>query len=39
MESRLCMQNEGNVEGKCNAGSVINKAVMQRVMMNCRLCT
>ena len=32
------MQNEGNIEGKCNIGSPFSKAVMQRVMMKYGLC-
>jgi len=29
---RLSMQNEANVEGKCNIGCPFGKAVMQRVI-------
>ena len=29
------MQNEGNVEGKCNIDRPCSKVVLQRVMMEC----
>ena len=32
MDRRSSMQNEGNIEGKCNVGCPFSKAVMQRVM-------
>jgi len=30
--TRLCMQDKGNVEGKCKAGYTFSKFVMQRVI-------
>ena len=38
MESLSSMQNEGNVQCKCNVGSPFSKAVIQGVMMKCMLC-
>jgi len=38
VESRSSIQNENNVESKCNVRSPFSKAVMQRVLMKYVLC-